>query len=314
MLTSAAECEIASQPAAARSTAARSRMSPSIGVPGRPLRLALRAKITSSCPRAASALTTARPRYPVPPVTSTFMASCVRQYSSRSSSVARAESPASSRARRAGAPGRRAAAACRSGGSAPDPLSPRPARARGRSAGRAARGSLIARPEQTLYGRPGCAALEDQLIGAHRVAHVGEIAPGLEVADRNLRRPAPGLDVGDAPRESRGDEIRILARPEMVERPRDRHRRARRSRSTPSISCASLLSAVRARRQQRMRPRSAPRRPARRPAPSSGTSTRAPTPAALERLAADDACRARWSRRSASVESQARPTCAAPAQ
>jgi hypothetical protein len=73
MLTSAAECETASQPAAARSSASRSRTSPSIGVPEGRCGRRCAAKMTSSCPRAASARTTARPRYPVPPVTRTFM-------------------------------------------------------------------------------------------------------------------------------------------------------------------------------------------------------------------------------------------------
>src|SRR5258705_5303878 len=73
MLTRAAECEMASQPAAARSSAARSRISPSTAAPGSPLRLAVRANTTTSWPRAASARTTARPRYPVPPVTRTLI-------------------------------------------------------------------------------------------------------------------------------------------------------------------------------------------------------------------------------------------------
>src|SRR5436309_841358 len=73
MLTSAAMWQIASHPCAARAIAARSRISPVTIVPGRPLTVAVRVKTTGSWPRAASARSTARPRYPVPPVTSTFM-------------------------------------------------------------------------------------------------------------------------------------------------------------------------------------------------------------------------------------------------
>ena len=58
-----------------------------------------------------------------------------------------------------------------------------------------------ARPEQTLYGAAGLAALGDRLVGANGVAHVGQIAARVEIADLNLRLPAARLDVRDAPRE-----------------------------------------------------------------------------------------------------------------
>ena len=99
-----------------------------------------------------------------------------------------------------------------------------PARARARSAARADRRCAIARPEQTLYGRPGCAVLEDQAVGAHGVADVGQIAPGVEIADRDFRRPPSALRCRrSAARSPTATNMRILPRTEMVERPRDHH-------------------------------------------------------------------------------------------
>ena len=170
----------------------------------------------------ASARTTARPRYPVPPVTSTFTAagSASSRAGRRASARSESRRPAELVAQRAR--DRRGAAACRSGGSVPDRrLIVIGTRARD-SRRRADRRIAIARPEQTLYGRPGDAPLDDEPVGAHRVAHVGEIAARVEVADRDLRRPHAALDVGDPPREARRGEMRVLPRAEVVERPRDR--------------------------------------------------------------------------------------------
>ena len=86
----------------------------------------------------------------------------------------------------------------------------------------------MARPVQTLYGAARRAALEDQPIGANGVPHVGEVPLGLEIADRDLRRPAPGFDVGDAAGEAGRHERRILARPEVVEGARNQHVRTAR--------------------------------------------------------------------------------------
>ncbi len=69
---------------------------------------------------------------------------------------------------------------------------------------------------------PGLTALEDQLIRAHGVADIGEVALRLEIADRDLRLAASFLDVGDAAGEARRDELWILSRTEMVERTGDR--------------------------------------------------------------------------------------------
>src|SRR6266516_774598 len=61
------------------------------------------------------------------------------------------------------------------------------------------------------------ALLERQPVAAHDVAHVGEVALGLEVADRQHRRLAALLDVGDLLGEVRGHEHRPAPRPLVVE-------------------------------------------------------------------------------------------------
>ena len=48
-----------------------------------------------------------------------------------------------------------------------------------------------ARPEQTLYTTPGRATFDDGDVRLHRVAHVGQVASGSEVADAHQRRRAP---------------------------------------------------------------------------------------------------------------------------
>ena len=65
----------------------------------------------------------------------------------------------------------------------------------------------MARARADVIGAAGRAAFEDQPVGANRVAHVGEIAARVEVADGDLRLPPAGLDVGNAARKSgRGEE------------------------------------------------------------------------------------------------------------
>ena len=71
----------------------------------------------------------------------------------------------------------------------------------------------------------------------------------------------------------------------MVERPRDRHLARRPRCARPSISCASLLSAVRTRRRRADASSSSGLvGRSRRPAPSSGSATRASPPALAQRL------------------------------
>ena len=67
-------------------------------------------------------------------------------------------------------------------------------------------------PRTDVVGAARHAAFEDQPVGADRVAHVGEIAARVEVADRDLRLAAARFDVGDAAREPGCGEKRILAR------------------------------------------------------------------------------------------------------
>src|SRR5262249_3992162 len=56
---------------------------------------------------------------------------------------------------------------------------------------------------------------------------IGEIAPGVEIADWNLRRHAASLDLGDRSGEAGRDELGALTGAEMVERSRDQRRRPR---------------------------------------------------------------------------------------
>jgi hypothetical protein len=60
-------------------------------------------------------------------------------------------------------------------------------------------------------------ALDRQPVGAHHVAHVGEVADRVEVADADHRRRQPGLDGGDLLGEVRGDEDVAAPRPGVVE-------------------------------------------------------------------------------------------------
>ena len=94
-----------------------------------------------------------------------------------------------------------------------------------------------------VVGAAGRAPLQDQLIGANRVAHVGQIAQRFEVADLDFRRACGRLRSAAIRRANPdADERRILPRPEMIERPRDVHERPVRRLPPPTSSCASLLS------------------------------------------------------------------------
>ena len=252
MLTSAAECEIASQPAAARSSAARSRMSPSIARAGQAAAAGAAREDHEIVPArrqrahdgAAEIPGAARHQHFHGVLRAPVLEQIVERLLDRNLR-------ASSRARRAGGPGRRAGAACRSGGSAPDRPSPSTGtRARAISTiEQLADGDRAARAD--VVGTARLSALENQLVGAHRVAHVGEIAPRVEIADRDLRRPA-----------SRSMSAMRRAKPEATKYGSCRGPKWLNGRAivtamppfvfTPSISCASLLNAVRARREQRM--------------------------------------------------------------
>src|SRR5262245_60286750 len=76
-------------------------------------------------------------------------------------------------------------------------------------------------PRADVVGPAGPPALEDDAIGAHGVAHVGDLAPGVQVADDDLRIADAGFDFGDLPRESRRRVRRFLARSDVVERAGD---------------------------------------------------------------------------------------------
>ena len=67
------------------------------------------------------------------------------------------------------------------------------------------------------------AALDQQAVGPHDVAHVGEVASGGQVADRD-HVAAVELVAGDARRQRRRHELVGLARAEVVERPHPQHR------------------------------------------------------------------------------------------
>src|SRR6267154_2183939 len=76
-------------------------------------------------------------------------------------------------------------------------------------------GPVLARAD--VVDLAGLALLEREPVGPHHVAHVGEIAAGLEIADPDHRRAATLLDVGDLLREIRADEHRAAARALVVE-------------------------------------------------------------------------------------------------
>ena len=63
----------------------------------------------------------------------------------------------------------------------------------------------------------GLSVLDDQAVRAHCVPHVREVAPRVQVADRDFRRPLAPLDVCDAPREAGRSEKRVLPRSEVIE-------------------------------------------------------------------------------------------------
>ena len=93
-------------------------------------------------------------------------------------------------------------------------------------------------PRQTLYGRAGLPVLHQQPVGAHGVAHVGDVAPRVEVADAQHRLAHAGFDLGDLPREARGDVGRRLPGAGVIERPRQRSRgREPRGRPSPARAC-----------------------------------------------------------------------------
>ena len=110
-----------------------------------------------------------------------------------------------------------------------------------------------ARPEQTLYGRPGGASSIDADVGLDDVADVGDVAARIEVADADFGRREAGLDAGDLPREARDRERRRLARTGMVERPRDHDVQAvvLRGRVQRELILRELRQAVRAGRHER---------------------------------------------------------------
>ena len=76
------------------------------------------------------------------------------------------------------------------------------------------------------------AVLDEEPVGPHHVAHVGEVAAGRQVADRD-DVAAVELVAGDPRGERRRDELVGLAGAEVVERPHPQHRRAR-GRATPA--------------------------------------------------------------------------------
>ena len=67
------------------------------------------------------------------------------------------------------------------------------------------------------------AVLDEQPVGPHHVAHVGEVTAGGQVADRD-HVAALHLVAGDARREGGGHELVGLAGAEVVERPHPQHR------------------------------------------------------------------------------------------
>ena len=76
-------------------------------------------------------------------------------------------------------------------------------------------------PLHTLYAAPPWPSDRHRLIRAHGVAHVGQIALRVEVADAQVRLGAPGLDDRQLPRDAGRDERRRLPRTDVIERPRD---------------------------------------------------------------------------------------------
>ena len=257
MLTSAAECEIgvaAGGGAFERRAIADVAVDERAGKPASRSRSARRRR--ARCPRAASARTTARPRYPVPPVTSTFMTfGCASTRAGRRAS-ARAESravqPSSSRSR-LGSPSR--------SGVSFGPVArrihlhgDRDARAREQQIEQLADRDRASGAD--VVGPAGRAAFEDQRVGAHRVAHVGEIAPRLEVADRDLRLPSVPRSMS-AIRRAKPDAAKCgsCRGPKWLNGARDRHAERRRSICTAEHLLRELAQPVRARRHERMRPR-----------------------------------------------------------
>ncbi len=115
---------------------------------------------------------------------------------------------------------RRAAAGCRSGGIVPD-------RARTVTVTRARATMAVeqfAHPKRAARAHvvraAGHAMLGQRAVRPHRVAHVGEVAPALEVAHADDRLQPARLDERHLPRDAGREERRVLPRTDVVERPR----------------------------------------------------------------------------------------------